>query len=73
MKGSRSLPKRTSNPGFLRSDAGVSLFVPAVLHKAVQLLRAAELSEAYEDAWAEWAAAGEAGLWEVAAGEGVNA
>lgn len=45
----------------------------AVLHKAVGLLRAAELTDAYADAWAEWAATGEAALWEVAADDGVNA
>lgn len=45
----------------------------AVLHKAVRLLRAAELTDAYEGAWAEWAATGEAALWEVAAGDGVSA
>ena len=40
----------------------------AVLHEAVQLLRAAELGDAYEGAWTEWAATGEAALWEVATG-----
>jgi Arc/MetJ-type ribon-helix-helix transcriptional regulator len=44
----------------------------AVLHKAVRLLRAAELSDAYENAWREWAATGEAGIWEVASGDGVT-
>ena len=44
----------------------------AVLHKAVRLLRAAELSDAYEYAWREWAATGEAGIWEVASGDGVT-
>ena len=45
----------------------------AALHKAVRLLRAAELSDAYEDAWTEWAAADEAALWEAATGDGVIA
>jgi Arc/MetJ-type ribon-helix-helix transcriptional regulator len=45
----------------------------AVLHKAVRLLRSAELTDAYAEAWAEWAETGEAALWEVAAGDGVNA
>ena len=31
----------------------------AALHRAVRLLRAAELGTAYESAWEEWAAAGE--------------
>lgn len=45
----------------------------AVLHKAVRLLRAADLADAYEDAWGQWTATGEAGLWEAAAGDGVDA
>ena len=44
----------------------------AVLHKAVRLLRAAELSDAYAEAWAEWATTGEASAWEPAIGDGVN-
>jgi Arc/MetJ-type ribon-helix-helix transcriptional regulator len=44
----------------------------AVLHKAVRLLRAAELTHAYEDAWAEWETTGEAALWDVATGDGVQ-
>ena len=44
----------------------------AVLHKAVRLLRAAELNDAYEDAWSEWAASGESNLWDLAAGDGVQ-
>ncbi len=43
----------------------------AVLHKAVQLLRAAELGGAYEDAWQEWTTTGEADAWEAVAGDGV--
>jgi Arc/MetJ-type ribon-helix-helix transcriptional regulator len=45
----------------------------AVLHKAVRLLRATELTDAYEGAWAVWTATGEAGLWDVAAGDRVDA
>jgi Arc/MetJ-type ribon-helix-helix transcriptional regulator len=45
----------------------------AVLHKAVRLLRAAELTGAYEEAWRDWAATGEAAIWEVATGDGVDA
>ena len=30
----------------------------AVVHKAVRLLKAAELGAAYEDAWAEWSGDG---------------
>jgi Arc/MetJ-type ribon-helix-helix transcriptional regulator len=45
----------------------------AVLHKAVRLLRAAELTNAYEEAWGEWTSTGEADVWEVTVGDGVNA
>lgn len=42
----------------------------AVLHKAVRLLRAAELGGAYEDAWAEWGASGDGALWEATTADG---
>ena len=42
----------------------------AVLQKAVRLLRATELGAAYEDAWAEWDAAGDGALWEPTVGDG---
>jgi len=44
----------------------------AAMHKAVSLLRAAQLGTAYEDAWESWAAAGEADAWETAAGDGMG-
>ncbi len=44
----------------------------AVLHKAVSLLRAAQLGIAYEDAWSSWTASGDASEWETAAGDGVG-
>jgi Arc/MetJ-type ribon-helix-helix transcriptional regulator len=44
----------------------------AALHRAVRLLRTAELGGTYEAAWAEWAAEGEAGLWEPTAGDGLK-
>ena len=43
----------------------------AALHKAVRLLRAAELGVAYEQAWAEWSTAGDAELWDRTAGDGL--
>ena len=43
----------------------------AVLHKAVRLLRAVELGDAYEDAWREWESAGEAQMWETVAADGL--
>ncbi len=43
----------------------------AVVHKAVRLLRAAELGAAYEDAWADWAA-NDGVLWETTVADGVS-
>lgn len=45
----------------------------AVVHMAVGLLRAAELTSAYEDAWQAWTASGEADTWETAIADGVEA
>jgi len=44
----------------------------AALHRAVRLLRTAELSGTYEAAWEEWAADGEASLWESASSDGLG-
>ena len=44
----------------------------AVLHKAVALLRAAQLGSAYEDAWASWTAGGDAEAWEAVVGDGLG-
>jgi Arc/MetJ-type ribon-helix-helix transcriptional regulator len=44
----------------------------AVLHKAVRLLRAAELGGDYEDAWREWANTDDAQLWEAVASDGLG-
>ena len=43
----------------------------AALHRAVRLLRTAELGGAYEAAWREWAADGDADVWEIATGDGL--
>ena len=43
----------------------------AVLQRAVRLLRARELTDAYEGAWEEWHSSGDAALWESTAGDGV--
>ncbi len=37
----------------------------------VRLLRSTELGEAYADAWSEWSETGEAGVWDVAVGDGL--
>ena len=43
----------------------------AVVHRAVRLLRSTELGDAYADAWSEWSNSGEAGVWDVAVGDGL--
>jgi Arc/MetJ-type ribon-helix-helix transcriptional regulator len=43
----------------------------AALHRAVRLLRTAELGGAYEAAWREWAADGDADVWEIATDDGL--
>ena len=44
----------------------------AAVHKAVRLLRSAELGAAYESAWEEWATEGEAESWEPTVGDGLS-
>lgn len=44
----------------------------AVVHKAVRLLRAAQLGAAYEGAWDEWSAGGDDAAWEAAAADGLT-
>jgi len=44
----------------------------AVLHKAVGLLRAAQLADAYEDAWASWASSDDSGVWDAALADGLD-
>ena len=44
----------------------------AAVHKAVRMLRTAELGAAYEAAWDEWFASGEAALWDVTVGDGIE-
>ena len=44
----------------------------AALHRAVRLLRASAAGAAYESAWGEWAASGEALKWDPAAGDGLG-
>ena len=43
----------------------------AAVHRAVRLLRSAELGAAYEAAWEEWTATGDAGVWEPTAADGL--
>ena len=44
----------------------------AALHKAVGLLRAAQLADAYEDAWASWASSDDPGTWDAALADGLD-
>ncbi|MGD9792288.1 MAG: ribbon-helix-helix domain-containing protein [Acidimicrobiia bacterium] len=44
----------------------------AVLHKAVRLLRASELGDAYADAWATWAGSDDGTVWESVSGDGLE-
>lgn len=44
----------------------------AAVHRAVRLLRTAELGATYEAAWEEWAADGEAEAWESTTDDGLG-
>jgi len=44
----------------------------AVLHKAVRLLRGAELGASYEEAFGEWGGSGEAEAWDVTVADGLG-
>ena len=43
----------------------------AAVQRAIALLRASELGDAYELAWEEWEQSGEADLWEPTAADGL--
>lgn len=44
----------------------------AALHKAVRLLRAAELGAEYESAWEEWDASDDSRSWDETVGDGLT-
>jgi Arc/MetJ-type ribon-helix-helix transcriptional regulator len=44
----------------------------AAVHKAVRLLRASELGEAYEQAWHDWGASEDADLWNNLTADGLS-
>ena len=44
----------------------------AAVHRAVRLLRAAELGPAYEDAWSQWSESEDDELWDATAGDGLS-
>lgn len=72
MKLSVSLPDEDVE--FLDAYAAAEGFASrsAVLHRAVRLLRAAELGPAYEDAFADWEQTGAADEWEITAADGLR-
>jgi Arc/MetJ-type ribon-helix-helix transcriptional regulator len=43
----------------------------AAIQRAIRLLRASDLGDAYEMAWREWDESGEAELWEPTAADGL--
>jgi Arc/MetJ-type ribon-helix-helix transcriptional regulator len=43
----------------------------AALHRAVRLLRTAELGAAYESAWEQWTIGGESEQWDSTVGDGL--
>jgi hypothetical protein len=45
----------------------------AAVQQAVELLRLAQLEDAYADAWTEWQEGGEAEAWEPTVGDGLEA
>lgn len=44
----------------------------AALHRAVRLLRASQLEDAYADAWRDWAESGDADAWDATAFDGLH-
>jgi Arc/MetJ-type ribon-helix-helix transcriptional regulator len=44
----------------------------AAVHQAVRLLRTAELGAAYQSAWEQWTADGDAESWESTVGDGLT-
>jgi Arc/MetJ-type ribon-helix-helix transcriptional regulator len=44
----------------------------AVLQRAVRLLKSSALGPAYESAWEEWSNSGEADVWDVSSGDGLQ-
>lgn len=71
MKVSVSLPEEDIE--FLDAYADAQGFASrsAVLHKAVRLLRAVELSGDYQEAWQDWNASGDEKLWDATVTDGV--
>ena len=45
----------------------------AVIQRAIAMLRAAQLVDAYEEAFREWHDSGEGDVWDAAVGDGIRA
>jgi Arc/MetJ-type ribon-helix-helix transcriptional regulator len=71
MKLSVSLPDEDVEflDAYASAHAGTSR--SAVVHEAIRVLRLSQLDDAYQAAWDEWSASGEAGAWEPTAGDGL--
>jgi Arc/MetJ-type ribon-helix-helix transcriptional regulator len=72
MKMSVSLPEEDVEflDTYVRDHAAGSR--SAALHEAVDLLRAAQLAGAYEDAWASWESSDDAEVWDIAVADGLS-
>ena len=72
MKMSVSLPEEDVEflDSYVRDHAAGSR--SAALHKAVDLLRTAQLAGAYEDAWTSWVSSDDAEVWEAAIADGLS-
>lgn len=72
MKVSVSLP--TDDVEFLDTYARAENYDSrsSVVHHAIRLLRASRLGDAYEDAWRDWQAGGDAEAWEPVTGDGIQ-
>jgi Arc/MetJ-type ribon-helix-helix transcriptional regulator len=44
----------------------------SVIHRGLELLRAADLEHAYDLAWQEWADGGDADLWDATSADGLT-
>lgn len=44
----------------------------AVLHQAIELLRSADLEDAYAAAWQEWDESGDSELWDSTTADGIS-
>jgi hypothetical protein len=64
------------NKGFvsmaIRPGASATERPSAALHRAVGLLRTAQLADAYEDAWTSWDSSDDSEAWDAALADGLD-